>query len=160
MRLKMDLLVCSNDFPAGAVLMYGMGSTSAFKYCKACDADTRVGDPTKPFSFLRRLMHPDLDTGWNLRSLRSVQVCRRSMHVQHLCSCVRALMCCLYAQDGVARASQAPTKAKRARILQDEGLSMPEFPYYPIMERLQPRHRMCGCCSREQCTAPPRSPMG
>lgn len=70
----MDLLVCSNDFPAGAVLMYGMGSTSAFKYCKACDADTRLGDPTKPFSFLKRLIHGNSGTGWNLRSAQSVQV--------------------------------------------------------------------------------------
>lgn len=74
MRLVMDLLVCSNDFPAGAVLMYGMGSTSAFKYCKACDADVRVGDPRKPFSFLRRILHGNDSEGWTLRSLASVHV--------------------------------------------------------------------------------------
>lgn len=72
----MDLLVCSNDFPAGAVLMYGMGSTSAFKYCKACDADVRKGDPRKPFSFLRRIVHGnESGEGWTLRSKQSVQVC-------------------------------------------------------------------------------------
>lgn len=81
----MDLLVCANDFPAGAVLMYGMGSTSAFKYCKACDADTRVGDPTKPFSFLRRLLHSEDDegTGWKLRTIQSVRV---REHYQCVCS--------------------------------------------------------------------------
>lgn len=31
MRLVMEILCSTNDFPAGAVLMYGMGSTSAFK---------------------------------------------------------------------------------------------------------------------------------
>lgn len=57
--------------------MFGQGSTSAFQYCKQCNADTRRGDPRLPFSFLQRLVTA-ADTsdnkGWRLRTQPDVQV--------------------------------------------------------------------------------------
>lgn len=55
MRLRMDLLINVNDHPAAGLLGYGCVNTGAHLYCRECTADRRVGDPTKPFSFLQAM---------------------------------------------------------------------------------------------------------
>lgn len=75
------------------------------RYCKACNADTRDGDPSQPNSFLQ-----PQGSKWLLRTQEAVK---------------------LTIEKGV----KAGNKRKRQQILQDEGLSMPEFPYYPLMDR-------------------------
>lgn len=75
------------------------------RYCKACNADTRDGDPSQPNSFLR-----PQGSKWLLRTQEAVK---------------------LTIEKGV----KAGNKRKRQQVLQDEGLSMPEFPYYPLMDR-------------------------